>query len=297
MTQSDVIKEVDNAFADVPRPPVFIRETCFCEECCEHNETMCRVNRMALPFEDFGHLASDPICFASEAAFQYLMPGLVRLVFDHPDDYVQQFAYNLQPPGRIECLTSAQQRTIASVLEILILEHTATLDDNMVTDDVFHLLAILEQDTEKQARLPTQLEINPIPGDLGGEHAVKMFHGKSVTEAELLFRENSLFYQEDFMFMGPAAYAFYFPAAFSYLRSQYSVNDADFVSSMLATMESRVTGEYNDAQALGPAINTMLDFCLHALEHYELYDVDHEIHGDLRPRLRALAKHLGATTP
>ena len=141
-------------------------------------------------------------------------------------------------------------------------------------------------------QLPTEFEINPFPGDLDGDHAVKMFHGKSVAQAELLFQENGSFYQEDLMCMGPVGYAFYFPAALSYLRSSYSAGDADFTSSMLAMMEFRVMGGHNDAQALAPAFPDMLSFCQHALEHYDSFDVDHEIYGDLRPRFQALTKKL-----
>ena len=58
-------------------------------------------------------------------------------------------------------------------------------------------------------QLPTVEEINPIPEDLDGQTAVQNFFGKSLEEAEALFRENSLCYQEDLMFMGASAFRFY----------------------------------------------------------------------------------------
>jgi hypothetical protein len=57
--------------------------------------------------------------------------------------------------------------------------------------------------------LPTAREINPIPEDLDGRCAERHFLGKTLDEAEALFRENSLCYQEDLMFMGVSAFRFY----------------------------------------------------------------------------------------
>jgi hypothetical protein len=55
--------------------------------------------------------------------------------------------------------------------------------------------------------LPTAKEIDPY-GGLDGQVACKNFLGKSLDEAEALFRENSLYYQEGLMWMGPVAFRF-----------------------------------------------------------------------------------------
>ena len=49
--------------------------------------------------------------------------------------------------------------------------------------------------------LPTHQDINAFDS-LDEQTACKHFLGKSLTEAEALFAENSLYYQEDLMFMG-----------------------------------------------------------------------------------------------
>ena len=69
-------------------------------------------------------------------------------------------------------------------------------------------------------RLPTAREINPIPTDLDGKCAEKHFLGKTLDEAETLFREASIIYQEDLMFMGAPAFRFYVQAAISYIQSE-----------------------------------------------------------------------------
>jgi hypothetical protein len=65
--------------------------------------------------------------------------------------------------------------------------------------------------------LPTVEEINPVPENLDGQNAVRNFLGKSLDEAEALFRESSITYQEDLMFMGPPAFRFYVLAAINYI--------------------------------------------------------------------------------
>lgn len=56
--------------------------------------------------------------------------------------------------------------------------------------------------------LPTRQDIN-VHDSLDERSACEHFLGKSLLEAETLFRENSLYYQEDLMFMGASAFRFY----------------------------------------------------------------------------------------
>ena len=121
---------------------------------------------------------------------------------------------------------------------------------------------------------------------------MEMFHGKTVAEAELLFRENGLFYQEDLMWMGPIGFVFYFPAALAYLLSEHSAEDADFVSSMISLMEFRLDEENGDAEEIRGAFPDMLAFCRYTLENYDRFELDPDIYGDLRPKTQALIDRL-----
>lgn len=141
-------------------------------------------------------------------------------------------------------------------------------------------------------KLPSEREINPHPGCLDGEHAVKMFLGKNLEEAEMLFRENGLSRQEDLMWMGAVGFVFYFSAALSYLKSSMSAGDSDFASSMTGLLESRLLGEYEDYEQIISARSEMVEFCIYLMENYDFYDVDFDIYGDLRPRLEKLLDKL-----
>ena len=61
--------------------------------------------------------------------------------------------------------------------------------------------------------LPTAKEINPVPENLDGQTAVRNFLGKTLEQITSEFGHHGLTYQEDLMFMGVAAFCFYFPAA------------------------------------------------------------------------------------
>jgi len=65
--------------------------------------------------------------------------------------------------------------------------------------------------------LPKEHDFDPWNGCLDAQCAWKNFGGLSLEEAHARFRENPIYYQEDFMFMGGVAFAYYFPVIESYL--------------------------------------------------------------------------------
>jgi hypothetical protein len=65
--------------------------------------------------------------------------------------------------------------------------------------------------------LPTQKDFGPTGCCLDANHAWEMFGGLTVEEACLKFLQHPQFYQEDFMFMGGVAFAYYFPVIERYI--------------------------------------------------------------------------------
>ena len=133
--------------------------------------------------------------------------------------------------------------------------------------------------------LPTSREINPIPDDLDGQCAERHFLGKTLEEAEALFRENSLYYQEDLMFMGVTAFCFYFQAAINYIQSESATHDSDIISCIAAILEHRL--EY-EADKLIPIAGHVAAASAYVIANYGRFDVMPDIYGDLRPRFEAL---------
>lgn len=66
-------------------------------------------------------------------------------------------------------------------------------------------------------RLPTQNEFDPSGCCLDANHAWEMFGALTVEEASIKFSRHPQFYQEDFMFMGGVAFAYYFPVIERYI--------------------------------------------------------------------------------
>jgi hypothetical protein len=145
MDPAKIIKAIDDAFSGEPRPETFIRGTCACEECLEHDETMKGFKPRDLPLEPMINPGWDPLCFASDAAFRYFMPGFVRLVLSHPDDYIDPFLNHLAQPDRVTCLSPAQARQLALVLDHLAIVAKEALDNNRAADELFRTKTLLEQ--------------------------------------------------------------------------------------------------------------------------------------------------------
>ena len=134
-------------------------------------------------------------------------------------------------------------------------------------------------------RLPAAREINPVPTDLDGRCAERHFLGKTLQQAEALFREASIIYQEDLMFMGPIAFRFYVQAAISYIQSDAATEDSAIISCFASVLEHRLEFEAEELVAVAPQLAAI---CRYILEHYERFCITAEINGDLRPRFQSL---------
>jgi transcriptional regulator of NAD metabolism len=111
------------------------------------------------------------------------------------------------------------------------------------------------------------------------------FLGKSLDEAEALFREASIIYQEDLMFMGASAFRFYVQGAISYIRSDSAIGDSDIISCFASILEQGL--EY-EPEELRPITGHLASICGYIIEHYDRFDLTAEIYGDIRPRYRVL---------
>jgi len=145
MTRDQIMTHIQKAFGHLRRPKQFIRGTCSCDECREHEAVMQTFNRDSLPLHELDKPSWDPICFASNKAFAYLMPGLAGLVLDHADAYVSQFIFHTGQPERMAAYTPAQARALIHLLEFLVLHEASALDRNMVVDNLYGTRAELEQ--------------------------------------------------------------------------------------------------------------------------------------------------------
>lgn len=126
--------------------------------------------------------------------------------------------------------------------------------------------------------LPSAQELNPIAEDLDGQVAAEHFLGKSLDEAVLLFEDNSLYYQEDLLWMGPAAFCFYVHAVIRYLKSDASVGDCDLVNCLHGILTKRLA---DDLAEITPVLEDLRGIAEYILAYWPKYEVDPEVYGDL----------------
>ncbi len=82
---------------------------------------------------------------------------------------------------------------------------------------VLFLEGIVMSKTGDIVSLPIQKDFDPTGCCLDANHAWEMFGGLTVEEAGIKFLQHPQFYQEDFMFMGGVAFAYYFPVIERYI--------------------------------------------------------------------------------
>jgi hypothetical protein len=125
-------------------------------------------------------------------------------------------------------------------------------------------------------KLPSENEFN-VYGSLDELTAYKHFGNKTLTEAEELFRTDSLSHAQDFMWMGPLAFDFYLQAVISYLQSHHSTGDTDTINCMYSTVQHRS----NEAGFLPVTVERVIPMIDCILTSYAKFEVDKTIYGDL----------------
>src|SRR5262245_34056490 len=107
---------VNEAFA-TSRPARIVRDPHHCEECHEHEATLARVTPESISLTEVGSPAWDPICFITDEAFRYFMPGLARLALGTGDRYyLGQLLFHLEY-GRLDTFSTAEKRAVLALLD------------------------------------------------------------------------------------------------------------------------------------------------------------------------------------
>jgi hypothetical protein len=134
-------------------------------------------------------------------------------------------------------------------------------------------------------RIPTERDIN-VFDSLDEIHAVKHFLGKNLEEAEKLFQANFLSYQEDLMWMGPVAFAYYIIAAMNYLKSPISSDNSDAVNCFGSLIEFKLTYEES---SLIPVASAIIETIHLMIADFQRFEIEIWIYGDLKAKLITLS--------
>jgi hypothetical protein len=145
MDPAAAVHSLQEALRDWVRPEgLFIRGTCRCEECEEHNRTLASHTPETMSMDDFGNAGWDPICMASDAAFLYFLPGMFRLAFAD-GFYIYQLLFHLGLPDRLACFTASQAKAIAAALRLWAQLHVNDVEEDCYRRDMNAVLSRLDE--------------------------------------------------------------------------------------------------------------------------------------------------------
>ena len=133
---------------------------------------------------------------------------------------------------------------------------------------------------DRPKSLPTRADFDPFNGCLDAISAWEHFGGLSIDDAYEQFCDNPLYYQEDFMFMGGVAFAYYFPVIERYiLESQVDPEEDDDEVDEIWILAHCIKGQF-DVESEAPKVNHLrpriLDLISHVRENLARYCIDEE---------------------
>lgn len=131
-------------------------------------------------------------------------------------------------------------------------------------------------------KVPTQSEIN-IYNSLDEMTACDHFLNKTIEQAEMLFIENSSYYQEDLMWMGPLAFNFYLQAVIRYLKSENSTGDSHLIDCLYEIITFRM-----NEKEFFLAFDNVNKTVSYIIKNYDKFGVNPNIYGDLYGKFKKL---------
>lgn len=136
--------------------------------------------------------------------------------------------------------------------------------------------------------IPSESDIN-VYNSLDEIVARDHFLGKTVEEAEELFRENSAYYQEDLMWMGPRAFTYYLQSVINYLKSEYAADDDHIISCLHNIIVFRA-----EEERFLLAVDRVRELVNYVIDSYDKFNVDQDIYGNLLEKYKKLKSQLKA---
>ena len=145
---SEIIATIDAAFSSVQQPEHFT-DYRHCEECFEHDQTLLSIPREHLALEQLGRPGWDPVAFCSPEGKAYLLPTLVRLALNQPEEqfgwYGPQLLNHLAADvsnNLWQFCNSTQQEAVASLLLHIVNTRAALIDSYACADECLRCYAL-----------------------------------------------------------------------------------------------------------------------------------------------------------
>lgn len=95
--------------------------------------------------EQVGSPAWDPVCYLTDEAWRYFMPGFARLALGRGGHYyLDQFLFHLES-GRVNCLNAKQCRVLSAFIDHLYETMADEIEGNMDDKSLGRVMDLLEQ--------------------------------------------------------------------------------------------------------------------------------------------------------
>lgn len=120
--------------------------------------------------------------------------------------------------------------------------------------------------------LPTKEEINPIPECLDGQSAVTDFLGKTLEDAEEMFRHNSGHCWETLNYLGPVAFRFYVPAAIKFLHDDLPNTDPPNFSWFAHVIDMWLDYQRDELKPVADSLSCLFEEYLVQYSRFDEYD-------------------------
>ncbi|MEM7235428.1 MAG: hypothetical protein AAF517_24865 [Planctomycetota bacterium] len=123
-------------------------------------------------------------------------------------------------------------------------------------------------------KLPSESDFDPERGGLDEQWAWREFEGLTVDQAFAKFLKSPSVYDEAFMFMGGAAFAFYFPVIERYLRESRAGEGDDVESVSFIAEGILLQWEWPTWRLVLPLRDRILELCREVLSDPSRYFLD-----------------------
>ncbi len=146
-----LINEATELLGKVARPEHFT-DYKHCCECAEHDATLTAFTPDTITREALGHAGWDPMTFATDTAFRYYLPALIRMALTKEGDdyYIDQFLSQIIRDGprnsRWVACTSEERSVVRKTLHTLLEERTKEVDTWLDADRLMQAIDIWSDD-------------------------------------------------------------------------------------------------------------------------------------------------------
>lgn len=143
-------------------------------------------------------------------------------------------------------------------------------------------------------KLPAQHDFEAHRGGLDEQCAWANFGGLTLEEACEKFARGPEVYREDFMFMGPKAFAFYYPATDRYLRETVALSEMERAYRMSGSLADCIRFQFVrvNRRYLHHLKQPVVDLCEFVLGHLEYFVDDEDDPEEIERAWKRLRDHV-----